>query len=70
MLLLFGFNFYLNSASFQNSFDSLYTNLMNYDKGSKSCLLEEEFSEFYSDLAKKDEDMVWDHIKKMGYGKD
>ena len=50
--------------------NSLYTNLMNYDKGSKSCLLEEEFSEFYSDLAKKDEDMVWDHIKKMGYGKD
>ena len=50
--------------------NSLYNNLMEYDKGSKSCLLEEEFSEFYTDLAKKEEETVWEHIKKMGYGKD
>jgi hypothetical protein len=31
--------------------------------------LEEEFCEFYTDLAKSDEDTVWEHIKKMGYGK-
>jgi hypothetical protein len=49
--------------------DSLYNKLMKYDKGSKSCLLEEEFIEFYTDLAKKDEKTVWEHIKKMGYGK-
>ena len=42
---------------------------MKYDKGSKYCLLEEEFCEFYTDLAKSDEDTVWEHIKKMGYGK-
>ena len=49
--------------------NSLYNKLMQYDKGSKSCLLEEEFIEFYTDLAKKDEKTVWEHIKKMGYGK-
>ena len=49
--------------------ESLYNKLMKYDKGSKSCLLEEEFLEFYTDLAKKDEKTVWEHIKKMGYGK-
>jgi hypothetical protein len=41
---------------------------MNYDRGNKSCLLEEEFAEFYNDLAKKDEKTCWEHIKKMGYG--
>ena len=52
-----------------NENNSLYTKLMKYDKGSKYCLLEEEFCEFYTDLAKSDEDTVWEHIKKMGYGK-
>ena len=49
--------------------NSLYIKLMQYDKGNKYCLLEEEFCEFYTDLAKSDEDTVWEHIKKMGYGK-
>ena len=49
--------------------NALYIKLMEYDKGNKYCLLEEEFCEFYLDLVKKDEDTVWEHIKKMGYGK-
>ena len=38
---------------------------MDYDKESKLCLLEEEFFEFYSDLAKRDEETVLEHITKM-----
>ena len=49
--------------------NSLYVKLMKYDKGSKSCLLDDEFSEFYIDLARSEEQTVWEHIKKMGYGK-
>ena len=48
----------------------LYIKLMQYDKENKSFLLENEFIEFYTDLARKDEDTVWDHIKKVGYGND
>ena len=49
--------------------NSLYVDLMKYDEGSKSCLLDEEFFKFYIDMAKNDEEKVWEHIKKMGYGK-
>ena len=46
----------------------LYQKLMQYDEGNKSCLLDDEFSKFYTDLAKREEETVWEHIKKMGYG--
>ena len=49
--------------------NSLYIDLMKFDKGSKCCLLEEEFIEFYTEMAKTDEEKAWEHIKKMGYGK-
>ena len=60
----------IDPSSVADESNSLYKKLMKYDSGNKSCLLEEEFIEFYTDLAKRDEDTVWEHLKKIGYGKD
>ena len=47
-----------------------YIKFMNYDNGQKNFILEEEFIQYYNDLALKNQDKVWEHIKIMKYRED